>query len=343
MTRLFEKVKSSMFKILNNNRGMALLLTVLIISLILVLTLRFNKAMRSSLTSASNLQDNVALNFMAKSIFNAARAVLSVDAAESSFDSLHEDWANLAAASHYFSYFFERGQGGMNIIDHSGRLQVNSLITRNEDQWVVNEVQEKVWLKLLSAEEFELSQEEASGIIEALIDWIDEDDEPLGFGGAESSYYQGLETPYTPRNSPMEFIEELLLIRGITPELYYGTDEFPGLATLVTPYGTDGKVNINTADPFVLRALSDQMEPDMVDSILTYRDNEDSNLSNPEWYKTAPGFPSDIVIPPDIITTSSSYFEITTEVVREKMRKKVRGMVVREAGSATELINWKIE
>ena len=76
--------------------------------------------------------------------------------------SLHEDWANLAAASHYFSYFFERGQGGMNIIDHSGRLQVNSLITRNEDQWVVNEVQEKVWLKLLSLEEFELSQEEAS-------------------------------------------------------------------------------------------------------------------------------------------------------------------------------------
>ena len=76
----------------------------------------------------------------------------------------------------------------------------------------------------------------------------------------------------------------------------------------------------------------------MVDSILTYRDDEDSDLSNPEWYKTAPGFPSDIVIPPDLITTSSSYFEIKTEVVREKMRKKVRGMVVRGAGGATELV-----
>ena len=118
-------------RILHNNRGMALLMTILIISLILVITLRFNVSMRASLTSASNLQDNVALNHMAKSIFNAARAVLSIDAAESSFDSLHEDWANLTAASQYFSMFFDQGQGGINVIDHSGRLQINSLIAAN--------------------------------------------------------------------------------------------------------------------------------------------------------------------------------------------------------------------
>ena len=330
-------------KILHNNRGMALLMTVLIISLILVITLRFNVSMRASLTSASNLQDNVALDYMAKSVFNAARAVLSVDASENNFDTLHEDWANLAAAAQYFSFFFNRGQGGMNIIDHSGRLQVNSLIMRKEDEWVVNEEQKKVWIKLLSAEEFELDEQEAAGIVEAVIDWIDEDDDALGFGGAESSYYQGLENPYAPRNGPMEFIEELLLVRGITPELYYGTEEIPGLATLVTPHGRDGKININTADPLVLGALSEQIEPDMVDGMLTYRDYEDSDLSNPDWYKWAPGFPSDIIIPPMLITTSSAYFEIFTEVVMEKMRKKVRGMVARGPGSRTEIIYWKVE
>ena len=330
-------------RILHNNRGMALLMTILIISLILVITLRFNTSMRSSLTNASNLQNNVALEYMAKSVFNAARAVLSVDAAESNYDSLQEDWANLAAASQYFSFFFSRGQGGMNITDHSGRLQVNSLITRKEDEWVVDEGQKTIWINLLSSEEFELEEQEAAGIVEALIDWIDEDDDALGFGGAESSYYQGLETPYAPRNGPMEFIEELLLVRGITPELFNGTKEIPGLATLVTPYGRDGKININTADPLVLGALSEQIEPDMVDGMLTYREYEDSDLGNPEWYKWAPGFPSDIIIPPGIITTSSAYFEIFTEVVMEKMRKKVRGMVVRGPGSRTEVIYWKIE
>ena len=341
-------MKNSMVKILNNNRGMALLLTVLIISLILILTLRFNTSMRASLTSASNLQDNVALNYMARSIFNAARAVLSVDAAESSYDTLHEDWANLEAAAQYFSVFFDQGQGGIKIADHSARLQVNSLVNRNADEndenvGAVNEVQEKAWRNLLSSEEFELTEEEATGIVEALIDWIDEDDEALGFGGAESSYYQGLEKPYTPRNGPMEFIEELLLVRGITPELYYGTAEVPGLSTLVTPHGTDGKVNINTADPLVIGALTEQMEPDMVDSLLTYREYEDSDLSHPDWYKTAPGFPEDVVITPDLITISSSYFEISAEVAREKMRKKVHGMVVRGPDSRTEVIYWKTE
>ena len=330
-------------RILSNNRGMALLITVLIISLILIITLRFNTSMRASLTSASNLQDNIALNYMAKSIFNAARAVLSVDAAQSSFDSMHEDWANLAAASQYFSYFFQRGEGGMSITDHSGRLQVNSLIMRKEDEWVVNEEQKQMWINLLSSDEFALDEQDAAGIVEAVIDWIDADDETLGFGGAESSYYQGLDTPYAPRNGPMEFIEELLLIRGITPELYHGTEEVPGLATLVTPHGRDGRININTADPLVLSALSEEIEPDMVDGMLTYRDYENSDLGNPEWYKWAPGFPGDIIIPAGLITTSSTFFEISTEVVMEKMRKKVRGMVARESGSRTELIYWKIE
>ncbi len=332
-----------MFKILNNNRGMALLMTILIISLILIMTLRFNTSMRSSLTSASNLQNNIALDYMAQSIFNAARGILSVDAAESSFDSLQEDWANLGAASGYLSYFFQRGRGSINILDHSGRLQVNSLIMKKEDGWVVNEEQQNLWINLLSSAEFQLGEEEAAGIVEAVIDWIDEDDEVLGFGGAESSYYQGLEIPYAPRNGPMEFIEELLLIRGITPELYYGTEETTGLATLVTPYGSDGKININTADPLVLGALSELIDPDMVESMLAYRDFADSELSNPEWYKSAPGFPGDVIIPPELITTSSIYFEIVTEVYMDKMRKKVSGMVVRGPGSKTELISWKTD
>lgn len=322
---------------------MALLMTILIISLLLVMTLRFNTSIRASLTSASNLQDTIAVDHMAKSVFNSARAILSVDAAESSFDTLHENWANLTGAAQYFAYFFNRGQGGMDIKDHSGRLQINSLLIKKEDAWVVNEEQRKVWLNLLSAEEFELEEDEAANIVEAIIDWIDEDDEPLGFGGAESSYYQGLDIPYTPRNGPMEFVEELLLIRGITRELYYGTDETPGIWNLVTPYGRDGKININTADAMVLGALSELIDQDMVDGMLSYRDDEDNDLGNLEWYKWAPGFPGDVVIPPTLITTTSSFFEISTKVVLEKMHRKVSGLVARGPGSRTELVYWKIE
>ncbi len=332
-----------MFETVKNNRGIALLMTILIISLILVMTLRFNASMRSSITNASNLQDTISLDLMARSVFNAARAVLSVDAEESGYDTLHEDWANLEMVAQYFSYFFNYGRGGMNIEDHSGRFQINSLLKKQDETWIVNEEQKAVLFNLLSAEEFELADDDALNIIEAIIDWLDEDDEQLGFGGAENFYYQGLESPYSPRNGPMEFIEELLLVKGITDELYFGTGETAGLGSLLTPHGRDGKININTADPLILGALSDQIDEDMVDGMLTFRDLEDNDLGDPNWYKSAPGFPGDITIPPGLITTSSTYFEIFTDVVMGDMRKKVRGMVLRGAGTGTELLYWKIE
>ena len=332
-----------MFFLIKNNRGMALLMTILIISLILIMTMRFNMSMRSSLTSASNLQDNIALDNMAKSVFNSARAILSIDAQESSFDTLHEDWANLEAASAYFASFFSQGKGAMNIADHSGRLQINSLLKKQENTWIVDEEQKKIWITLLSFEEFELAEDEALNIIEAIIDWLDEDDEPLGFGGAESSYYQGLVTPYEPRNGPMEFIEELLLVKGITDELYFGTEGIPGLASLVTPHGRDGKININTANAFILGALSEQIDQDMVGGMVNFRDNDENDLSNPEWYKLVPGFPGDVIIPPGLITTSSSFFEIMVEVASGNMLKKLQGIVARGSESSSDLVYWKIE
>lgn len=58
---------------------------------------------------------------------------------------------------------------------------------------------------------------------EAILDWLDPDDEPRPFG-AESEFYSTLPTPYEPRNGPIDSVEELLLVRGVTPELLFGVD-----------------------------------------------------------------------------------------------------------------------
>ena len=60
-------------------------------------------------------------------------------------------------------------------------------------------------------------------IADAIIDWVDKDDEAREYG-AESSYYEGLNPPYQCKNAPMDSLEELLLVRGVTPELLYGAD-----------------------------------------------------------------------------------------------------------------------
>ena len=60
-------------------------------------------------------------------------------------------------------------------------------------------------------------------IADAMIDWVDKDDDVREFG-AESSTYQGEDPPYSCKNAPMDSLEELLLVRGVTPELLYGAD-----------------------------------------------------------------------------------------------------------------------
>ena len=88
--RIYQEVPS----ILKDNRGFALILTILIVSLVVVLTLQFNNSMWSDLYSSANLRDGIRLRFIARSGVNCALAVLSEDSSSSDSDSLQEAWAN---------------------------------------------------------------------------------------------------------------------------------------------------------------------------------------------------------------------------------------------------------
>jgi len=61
-------------------------------------------------------------------------------------------------------------------------------------------------------------------IADAVLDWIDEDEDDVRPYGAEAEYYSGLDPPYAPRNGIPVTIEELLLVRGVTPGLLFGLD-----------------------------------------------------------------------------------------------------------------------
>ena len=58
-------------------------------------------------------------------------------------------------------------------------------------------------------------------VADNILDWIDADDTARP-NGVESQYYGQLNPPYQPRNGPPTSIEELLLVKGVTPELLFG-------------------------------------------------------------------------------------------------------------------------
>jgi type II secretory pathway component PulK len=66
-------------------------------------------------------------------------------------------------------------------------------------------------------------------IVDAILDWRDQDSEERP-AGAETGYYRNLDYPYDCRNAPFKTIRELLLVKGVTPEMLYGEDtNFNGL------------------------------------------------------------------------------------------------------------------
>ncbi len=63
-----------------------------------------------------------------------------------------------------------------------------------------------------------MTDEAADGIL----DWIDTDDEPREFG-AETEHYLRLNRPYRPRNGLPETLEELLFVKGVTRDMFFGS------------------------------------------------------------------------------------------------------------------------
>lgn len=105
--------------------------------------------------------------------------------------------------------------------------------------------------RLLGALEIDRSQREV--ISDSIQDWRD-GNELHRVHGAESDYYLKLPVPYRARNANIQDESELLQIRGVTPELYFGTGGRPGLGSLVTAVALNA-VSLNAAPPLVLKAV----------------------------------------------------------------------------------------
>jgi len=134
---------------------------------------------------------------------------------------------------------FGGGRYSYRITDEEARLNVNTSAPDRIDRL----------LQTLG-----LEKEVRDTIVDSIQDWRDPD-EAHRLNGAESDdYYLKLPVPYRARNANIESITELLQIKGITPAIYNGTKDRPGLAALVTARGA-GQVNMNTAGPAVLSAL----------------------------------------------------------------------------------------
>ncbi|NQT89793.1 MAG: general secretion pathway protein GspK [Candidatus Omnitrophica bacterium] len=137
-------------------------------------------------------------------------------------------------------------------------------------------------------ESFDVDTDEAQEMAAAIVDWRDPDGdisvaEYGSYNGAEDLYYMDLVPSYHCKNLPLDITYELILIKGVTPDIFHKLKDH------ITVYG-NGRVNINTAGERVLNALFGKAFPDLASRIVRYRRGNDDIIGTDDdrWFSLGP-------------------------------------------------------
>lgn len=236
----------------DGQRGVALIISLLALSLLTVLVVEFTFSMRVDLARTHHWMASKKAALLAHTGILLAAELLALDERMSNGDTNDEIWAKPFPALNT-----ETGSIMLRIEDEYARLNLNRLAAGNRS------LDGRRYTALLL--ELGLSEELGS----TLADWLDRNDSTSSAPeGAETDYYAELSPPYEPRNGVLYSFAELALIKGYDREARRALRPFTTVME-----GTESAVNINTAPPEVLRSLDPRLDNDaVIASILTRRD-----------------------------------------------------------------------
>ena len=244
-----------------------------------------------------------------------ARALLFDDGRSSSIDDLDEPWAlRLPPVP------VEGGELVGYIVDQQGLFNLNNLVSDGK----LNVTQFARFQRLLSI----LGLPES--LADAVVDWIDADNQPQPQNGAEDEYYLALDPPYLAANRPMIDVDELALVRGFDPSVR------ARLAPFVTALPDPTAVNVNTAPPEVLAALIEGLDLDAARLLVARR--------NSAYYRDNADFKNQLgkgaTVPDQDIRVRSDYFLASLRVTSGGAQARGKVLLARLDASRWPTIVW---
>ncbi len=287
--------------------GAILVLVLLIIAMLSAIMVETLNRLSADATFATSRLNRFQARENAETGLVLALRSLAEDGYENTYDTLQEDWNTFPAPEELKQFNIDTNDIQGTITDESGLLPINYILK--------NTAIAEIFVRLLTNAPYGLEEQEAEAIRDAIQDWLDDDDSPRSeINPAEDNFYLTRELPYHCKNGTFSSKDELLLVRGITTDLFFDHDGRPGLYRYITLH-SKGEININTAPLALLAALpsdrSNLAAQEFAHDVDTFRrakTNEDL-LGDSNWFRTELKRYADIVVP-DVITTSSAIFRI---------------------------------
>lgn len=209
-----------LFTYIFNSSGYVLVIILIVISLLFSISTEFLITAQVNINYIKKFDERLQAEILARSGVNLAAFVLKAD---------EKGWAQM---------FLGQSSADKNIDCFDDIWAIDFPALPIEDGWLKLDIEDqnaKINLSVLSNEavmdktkfygitqRFFLNMGLPMDLADTIIDWVDVDDSRYPYGAESSDYYQSLEFPYEAKNGPMDSISELLMVKGITPEIFYG-------------------------------------------------------------------------------------------------------------------------
>jgi general secretion pathway protein K len=277
--------------------GIALIMVMVVIVVLSIIAFGFAYTMKVETTLARHASFSSELDWAGRSGMEIAKWVLAEESKgqNAMFDSLRNKWAGGPGESNsplaeidLKNYPLYRPDGSqfatlsIEIIDLDRKFNINA----------ADEIVLKQALTLIGVDAGAFTT-----VTSSILDWRDMDKNPH-MGGAETEYYEAQSPPYFCKDGPLDDISELLLIKGVSPSMFWGSSGTGAAVVMNRPQGSrrsqfddeptyavglndlftclsSRRVNINTASATVIQMLFPEFDTTVADAIIRERSGPD--------------------------------------------------------------------
>ena len=349
---------------------MALIVVMIAIAVFTALAGALAFSMKVETRLAMNADNEQQLLWLGRSGVEYARWILAQEAslAGQPYDSLNQIWAGGPGAMSETNSVL----AGISLDDFPiGDGTVSLRIVDLERKANINTANAAVLQQALTV--MGVNADDISVVSDSIQDWRSPATAPR-VAGAQSDYYQSLTPPYYAKNAPIDDLSELLLVKGVTPEMYWGggSSNSPappqrprlGLGTAPGeipsyPFGlvdvftavSSGRLNLNTADENALQLIpgvdasiaaaiiQQRAGPDGVDGT-----EDDTPFQNAAGALQSAGLnPADAGRAGNLLTTRSSTFEVHVTARIGGATREFKAIILRLTGNDVRVVGfyWK--
>jgi competence ComEA-like helix-hairpin-helix protein len=202
-------------EIIRSTKGSVLVGLLWCLALLTVVVVGVLHSANLDLLVVKNHGDSIQAHYLALAGIEKARALLHRDASDRKRSARHHSGELYNAPESFRDVSLGRGQ--FRVIRQGSRDEGGKMM------FGVSDEESRLNVNQASADELGKVYGMTPDVVAAILDWRDSDNEVTP-GGAEAEYYASLQPPYLPRNGPIQSTRELLMIRGVTRDLFLGED-----------------------------------------------------------------------------------------------------------------------